>query len=80
MDAIPTGSLKNRRTRSQKAQILEYLESGRSLTFIQAFDLFGCARLQARINDLRNDLGKEKIKTTMIKHGNKQYASYSLVK
>ena len=39
---IPEGTLKNRRTRSQKAQILEYLETGRTLTFIQAFDLFGC--------------------------------------
>ena len=74
---IPEGTLKNRRTRSQKAQILEYLETGRTLTFIQAFDLFGCARLQARINDIRNDIGQDKIKTTMVKHGSKQYAQYS---
>ena len=74
---IPEGTLKNRRTRSQKAQILEYLETGRTLTFIQEFDLFGCARLQARINDIRNDIGHDKIKTTMVKHGSKQYAQYS---
>ena len=77
---IPEGRLKNRRTRSQKAQILEYLETGRTLTFIQAFDLFGCARLQARINDIRNDIGHDKIKTTMVKHGSKQYAQYSYLK
>ena len=66
---IPEGKLNNRRTRSQKAQILEYLETGRTLTFIQAFDIFGCARLQARINDIRNDIGHDKIKTTMIQNG-----------
>lgn len=39
---------------SQERQILEYLESGRSITPIDALNLFGCFRLSARIKDLRN--------------------------
>ena len=46
----------------------------------KAIDLFRCCRLQARINDLRNDIGHNKIKTTMVKSGRTRYAEYSYVK
>ena len=37
---------------SQNSQIKAYLESGKSLTPIQALELFGCFRLGARIHNL----------------------------
>ena len=39
---------------SQNAQILAWLESGRTLTTLQALELFGCIRLGARISELRS--------------------------
>ena len=39
---------------SQEKQILEYLQSGKKLTPIDALNMFGCFRLGARICDLRS--------------------------
>lgn len=39
---------------SQAAQIYRYLLRGNSITAIEAQRLFGCARLAARIDELRN--------------------------
>lgn len=39
--------------KSQKEMILRYLQSGKTITGIEALNLFGCFRLAARINDLR---------------------------
>ena len=39
---------------SQCKMILAWLESGRTLTQLQATNLFGCIRLPSRVNDLRN--------------------------
>ena len=77
---IPQGRLNNKRVRSQKAQILEYMVNVGPINLFKAIDLFRCTRLQARINDLRNELGHDKIKTTMIKDGRTRYAEYSYVK
>ena len=41
-------------TNTQNDAILSHLESGASLTPLEALHLFGCMRLAARINDLRN--------------------------
>lgn len=38
---------------SQSLAIAQHLESGQSLTALQALDWFGCSRLAARICDLR---------------------------
>lgn len=46
-------TLTNEQTRTHKAQILAYLQSGKSITPIDALQLFGCFRLGARIYDLR---------------------------
>lgn len=40
---------------SQKQAILEYLLSGKSITPLEALDLFKCFRLGARIWDLKKD-------------------------
>ena len=38
---------------SQRAQIADYLNRGNFLTSIMALNLFGCARLASRIDELR---------------------------
>lgn len=38
---------------SQKSQILEYLQTGKSITPMDALKLFGCFRLSGRIYDLK---------------------------
>ena len=63
--------------KSQNALIRAHLESGQTISPILALHLFGCARLAARIYDLRNQ-GLE-ILTTKPKKG-KRYAIYELLK
>ena len=63
---------------SQLVQIKNHLEAGKSITAIDALNLFGCFRLGARINDLRS-AGLE-IETEMITSGRKRFAKYSLKK
>jgi hypothetical protein len=63
---------------SQRDQILSYLKTGRQLTPLQALDRFGCFRLAARIDELRED--GHRIHTTMIEVGNdKRVGSYLLI-
>lgn len=62
---------------SQTSQIREHLESGRSITPLEALRLYGCFRLGARIWDLR-DAGLD-IETTIVEVGGKRFASYRLV-
>ena len=38
---------------SQRAQIADYLNRGNFITSIMALNLFGCARLASRIDELR---------------------------
>ena len=40
---------------SQKKQILAYMKLGKSITSLEALDLFGCFRLSGRIYDLSVD-------------------------
>lgn len=60
---------------SQVNQILSHMKSG-PITAVEALSLYGCFRLAARINDLRES-GIE-ISTTIIERGGKRFASYSL--
>ena len=65
-------------SKSQNAAILEHLQSGKSLTPIQALRKFNCMRLGARIYNLKHQ--GYAITTELIndpKTG-KQYARYSL--
>lgn len=48
-------TLNNAQTRTHKAQILAHLQSGLSITPLDALEMFGCFRLGARIYDLRKD-------------------------
>ncbi len=43
------------KTDSQNSQILAYLETGLSLTAVQALTKFGSFRLASRIRELKND-------------------------
>lgn len=68
---------------TQTKQILDWLESGRSITPLDALRLCGCFRLSARIYDLRKmgveiDAGKKYI--TAANGTRKKVAEYSLKK
>jgi len=64
--------------RSQLASILYHLQSGRNINPLEALDLCGCFRLQARIFDLKQQ--GYVIKTNMVKDPNgKRFASYELI-
>jgi hypothetical protein len=63
---------------SQKAAILNFLKSKRSLTPLEALRKFGCFRLAPRIKELRDD--GHRIHTTMIEVGpDTRVASYLLL-
>jgi hypothetical protein len=59
-------------------QILQYLHKRKSITPLDALTLFGCMRLAARIQDLRDE--GHKILTHMEKHNGKKYARYVYIK
>lgn len=61
---------------SQKESILNYLQTGKSLSPLEALDKFNCLRLGARISDLRKE--GYNIQTTYNKDG-KRYAKYILI-
>jgi len=63
--------------KTQKQQILAYLEKGKAITPIQALSKFGCFRLSARISDLRND--GLNIATEYVTIKGKTFASYSII-
>ena len=65
---------------TQKSKIREHLQSGRSITPIDALERYGCFRLAAIIHTLKNDYGMD-IKTELIKnkYGTK-YGKYTLIK
>jgi hypothetical protein len=62
--------------KSQTQLIKNHLESGNSITPIEALNLFGCFRLSARIKDLR-DQGLD-ITTENITQNGKTFAKYSM--
>jgi hypothetical protein len=61
---------------TQSDQILNYLQSGKAITPIDALNMFGCFRLGARVYDLKQK--GHSIKTEIIRKDGKNYASYSL--
>lgn len=63
--------------KSQSENIIRYLKAGECITHIEALNLFGCARLAARIKELREQ-GYNIITETVNKNG-KSFASYKLV-
>ena len=73
-------TLKNSTTRSQKAAILNYLLTGKSLSQLEAAEMFGCWRLGARCYDLRED--GYRIETEMVTNEStgKRFARYYMSK
>ena len=63
-------------TASQNQAILQYLQAGYALTQLDALRMFGCARLAARINDLRMR-GAWILTETVVKDG-KRFARYRM--
>lgn len=60
---------------SQTTEIERYLKKGFSLTPLRALRLFGCFRLAARINELRNS--GLAIDTDIVKLNDKHVARYT---
>jgi hypothetical protein len=61
---------------SQRTEILDYLQKGNAITPLEALKYFGCFRLAAVIHTLRER--GHVIETQMVKHGEKEFASYRL--
>jgi len=71
-----------RGTMTQTQMILRHLQMFGSITPIEALEEYGCFRLAARINDLRDE---HQIETTTIERVNKfgkkvRFAEYRLIK
>jgi hypothetical protein len=64
--------------KSQNQEIYEYLQTGKSLTPLEALERFGCFRLGARIYDLKQ--ADVKIATDIVEKNGKRFASYRLEK
>jgi hypothetical protein len=64
------------RTDSQNALIKRRLMNGRSLTTLEALNMFGCFRLAARISNLRDE-GMD-IHTEIVEINDKRVARYSI--
>lgn len=45
--------------KGQIKAIKQHLESGKSITCMEAFQLYGCTKLPQRIHDLRNECGMD---------------------
>ena len=72
-------------TESQNLQIRRYLESGHSITPLDALYQFGCFRLGARIYDLKRQgmlIVSEMIEITSpsVLHGKKRVCRYKMIK
>lgn len=63
---------------TQNAKILNHLKSGKTITSLEALNLFGCFRLASRISDLKK-LGYTIGKITVYDNG-KRYARYYEIK
>jgi len=63
---------------SQTKEILDWLNSGRPLTAMEALDNFNCFRLAARIADIRATGVEVTTKTIIVGRKKKKVAQYSL--
>jgi hypothetical protein len=62
---------------SHNAKILKHLEKGMPITALQALNNYGCMRLAARINDLRN--AGYHIETDKVNQNGTVFAKYRMV-
>lgn len=63
---------------TQNELVLKYMETGSGITHMDALTLFGCARLAARIDDLKK-MGHNIISEDVKRNG-KTFSRYHLVK
>lgn len=70
-------NLNEEQSESQMKQIKAYLLNGGKLTFLSALQKFNCARLQARICDLRKQ-GMDIVTEMIVLPNGKRVAEYSL--
>lgn len=59
---------------SQEISILQHLQSGQTITSLDALKMFGCFRCASRINELRRE--GYNIETRMIESNGKRFAEY----
>ncbi len=64
-------------TQTQKEAILRHLQSGKIITPLEAWNLYRCYRLGARIWELRDE--GYRIRSENVKQGKKTFASYKLI-
>ena len=64
-------------TQTQKEAILRHLQSGKTITPLEALNLYGCYRLGARIWDLRDE--GYVIRSESVRQGKKTFSSYKLI-
>ncbi len=64
---------------SQTKRIKKHLESGKTITPVQALSQYGCFRLSARIYDLRYK-HKMNIDMKLVSESGHRYAQYRLIK
>ena len=62
--------------KSQALLIRKHLESGKTITPLEALSRYDCLRLGARIYDLKQD--GLPVKTEIKRNGRKRFAEYSL--
>ena len=60
-------------TENQRKKILNYLQSGKGLTALDALQKFGCFRLSARIHELKKSYP---IQSQFVQRGKKQVKLY----
>jgi hypothetical protein len=65
------------RTETQLKQIRTHLESGKSITPLEALRQYGCFRLGARIWDLKHLQGMD-IRSELVEVDGKRYGKYSI--
>ncbi len=74
----------NQDSPSQRANIRRYLEAGEAITPLEALNMFGCARLAARIGEIKAELLAKNqfvITTQMVSVGHKKrVAQYRMTK
>ena len=61
---------------SIKDKVLEHLQSGKTLTALEALDKFGCMQLNTRIHELKKE--GNNIETTLVSNGKKRWGIYKL--
>ena len=63
-------------TKNQTNRILRHLKSGRGITPLSALTRFGCMRLAARIEEMRQE--GIQVRSRTLRRNGKRFACYSL--